>query len=135
MKGDVLGRARKLVRWIKTHPNYSPGIGEALRIVGAETTGLSKDAQPKLKVRLNAGLPIIVWRKGKASALKIYVDRGDGNGFSHLATDTISPYPDVHPLPPLGSAALWKYKAVYLVGDELAGQWSNVLEVVVSGNA
>ena len=32
-----------------------------------------------------------------------------------------------------GTAALWKYRAIYLTGDEQFGQWSDTVSIAVQG--
>jgi hypothetical protein len=36
-------------------------------------------------------------------------------------------------MPPAGQSALWKYKAIYLQGDDRVGQWSDVVSIPVAG--
>ena len=36
-------------------------------------------------------------------------------------------------LPAPGTGAVWKYKAIYLQGDDRAGQWSDVVSIPVAG--
>ncbi len=75
----------------------------------------------------------IFWTKGKASAIEIWVDRNDGNGFVFLVIHTEPNTPDPAPLPPPGTSVVWKYKAIYRYHDEQVGEWSDVLSVVVGG--
>ena len=61
-----------------------------------------------------------MWTKGKASALELWVDRNDGNGFMFLTIHTEPNTPD--PAPGPGNSVMWKYKAIYLrqTGNPLA---------------
>jgi len=68
---------------------------------------------------------------GKADALEIHVDRGDGKGFAFLAIDTVPGYIDTAPIP--ATPAVWKYKAIYRKNDERIGQWSAVVSVGLGG--
>ena len=63
----------------------------------------------------------------------LWVDRGDGKGFVFLAVDTVPDYTDTAAMPPAGQSALWKYKAIYLQGDDRVGQWSDVVSIPVAG--
>ena len=66
---------------------------------------------------------------------EILVDRGTGT-FSFLAFHTIPDYLDTAPLPAPGTSAVWKYKAIYRLGDDPAardGQWSDVVSIPVAG--
>jgi hypothetical protein len=50
-----------------------------------------------------------------------------------LAIDTVPDYLDTYPLPAPGQTALWRYKAIYRIGDEQVGQWSDVVSQAVTG--
>jgi hypothetical protein len=65
-------------------------------------------------------------------ALEIEVDRGTGT-FALLTIDTVPDYLDTAPLPPAGTNALWRYRAIYRLKDERVGHWSPVLEMAVKG--
>lgn len=76
----------------------------------------------------------IVWTKGDADCLEIWVDRGDGKGFIFLAIDSQPDYPDTTAsLPATGASAVWKYKGIYRLADEQAGQWSDIISTTVAG--
>lgn len=55
------------------------------------------------------------------------VDRGAGWVF--LAVDTVPAFLDKSRLPK--TPAVWKYRALYLKGDTLVGQWSATASVTV----
>jgi len=129
----IFVRVRRLVQQIKNMPAYTEAIGQTLDIIGAENTDDPATWQPALAYALMAGKPLIEWIKGGADALLIYVDRGDGNGFQFLTQDTHPDYLDTAPLPPPGESAVWKYRAIYILGDEQVGAWSDVLELTVQG--
>jgi hypothetical protein len=76
--------------------------------------------KPILSSYLQAGHPVIVWNKGKASALKIWVNRTNDNNFALLSVNTKTNVTDSTPLPTEGSRALWKYKTIYHLADPLA---------------
>ena len=42
-------------------------------------------------------------------------------------------YTDTAPLPAAGESALWRYRAIYRLGDERIGQWSNIAVTSVMG--
>lgn len=44
--------------------------------------------KPTLSSQNQAGHPIIVWTKGQAAALELWVDRGDGNNFNFFTINT-----------------------------------------------
>ncbi len=129
---NIFGEIAKLVQIIKNHPNYNTTIGENLGIIGDDTTFDPNTLKPELKVIFRVNRPVIKWVKGQTDGIRIEVDRGAGT-FSFLAYDTIPDYEDTYPLPPLGQTAIWKYRAVYVIKDQTEGQYSDTLEVTVTG--
>jgi len=129
---NIFGETAKLVQTIKNHPNYNTTIGENLGIIGEEDTFDPAALKPQLKLAFRVNHPVIKWVKGPVDGIRIEVDRGAGT-FSFLAYDTIPDYEDTFPLPPLGQTAIWKYRAVYIIKDQAEGQYSDWLEVTVTG--
>jgi len=127
----VIARLAALAAHIKTHKNYTSAIGQDLWLIGSSQVVDTSTWKPILNIQNQAGHPIIVWSKGQASAIEIWVDRGDGNNFVLLAINTEPNTTDSSPLPVAG--AIWKYKAIYRLHDEPVGQWSDVLSVSVGG--
>ena len=132
-KADGWKFTSSLVNRIKSHAAYSTADGESLKIEGAQQTGPDPETtKPVLKVVLaSGGLKEVQWKKLGFTALKIEVDRGNGQ-WVYLATDTEPHYQDTVTLPP-GTAAVWKYRAIYLQGDQVFGQWSDVASIAVHG--
>jgi hypothetical protein len=129
----IFPRFSALAQRIKNHPKYTPDIGKDLGLIGAERVDDPMGWKPALSIQMNAGRPTVKWTKGKAEALEIQVDRGDGQGFGFLAIDLRPDYDDTAPLPAPGAAALWKYRAIYRLNDAQVGQWSDVISVTVGG--
>jgi hypothetical protein len=130
---DIFGQAQKLVQVIKNHKAYNEAIGKDLGIIGEASAKAPHEMKPQLQVEMQAGRPNIKWKKAGMQGIHIYVDRGDGKGYSFLATDTQPDYLDTYPLPTSGQSAIWKYKAIYIDHDEEQGQMSDELSVTVSG--
>ena len=120
------------VQRMKNHPNYKESTGQLLRVIGAEPAIDKQKLKPKLKYKLDAGKPRIIWEKGVADAITIYVDRKDGKGFVFLTTDINPDYIDTHPVPDDKDAVVWKYKAAYIINDEKVGQESEEIAVTVT---
>ena len=122
-----------LVNTIKSRVTYTTADGTALKIEGAEQTGPDPETtKPVIKVVIiNGGQKEVQWKKLGFTALKIEVDRGNGQ-FIYLATDTEPHYIDTVMLAP-GTTALWRYRAIYLDGDQVFGQWSDVVSLAVQG--
>lgn len=133
MPCDILGRTRKLIGTIKSHPKYSDVIGSSLGIISTKPDMDTHQWKPQIKLRLKGMNPELVWKKGMASGLKIFADYGDGAGMKFIAVNTIPNFLDPHPLPPDGEVQVWKYVCVYLLKDEPVGEYSNTVSVVVRG--
>ena len=108
-------------------------MGQDLGIIGAEQTVDYTSLKPGLQTTLQAGHPIISWRKQGMDSLELWVDRGDGKGFVFLAIDTVPCYTDTAALPAPGASAVWKYKGIYIQADQRVGQWSDVVSIPVAG--
>ncbi|MDD2661865.1 MAG: hypothetical protein PHY54_19650 [Methylococcales bacterium] len=129
----IIPKLSALAARIKTNRNYTSTIGYDLWLIGAEQKIDTSTWKPALSVYSQAGHPVIVWNKGKANALEIWVDRGDGNNFVFFVINTEPNTTDTTPLPAAGSSAVWKYKAIYRSHDEQVGQWSDVISLAVGG--
>ena len=129
---NIFRRTRRLVERIKAASAYNEAIGEDLGIVGDEQVFDIPSLKPLLKSRLDAGRPLIIWTKGPADALDIYVDRQDGAGFVFLATDTKPDYLDTVDHPEGVDSAVYDYKAIYRIDDEQVGQFSDPIRVTVT---
>ena len=127
----IFRRMLRHVGRIKKHPNYTEALGADLDIIGAEQVFDPATAQPAIQLRLSAGHPEVLWSKGPFDGVEIEVDRGGGWVF--LAVDTVPDYVDTAPLPAAGQGATWRYRAIYRLGDERTGQWSNVAVIAVMG--
>ncbi len=129
----VVPRLSALVGQIKANKNYTDAIGKDLWLIGTAQIIDPSTWKPILSIQNQAGHPIICWTKGRAAAIEIWVDRGDGNNFTHLAINTEPNTTDKYLLPVTGNSQVWKYKAIYLLHDEQVGQWSDVISVSVGG--
>ena len=111
---DVPGieaRFRELVRYSKSQSGYTPSVGDALGIEGAEQSGPDMSTfKPVLTLRFEGGQVIVGWGwQGQAKFLdliEIHVNRG--NGYVLLAYDTTPNYTDTTPPPAAGQK--WTYK-------------------------
>lgn len=125
-------RFRDLVKFIKAHPAYNHAIGEALGIEGDVQSGPDFSIfKPELRLIRSGGHVLVIWGwQGQAAfldMLEIHVDRG--GGYQLLTYDTTPDYLDTTPAPT--PAAVWKYKAIYRVGDQRVGQWSDLVSITV----
>ncbi len=129
-------RFRALVKQIKAHAAYNEGIGQVLGIEGTAQSGPDFSVfKPLLSLELNGGQVVIRWGWQGAAAyldmLELLVDRADGKGFVTLAYDTTPNYTDTTPLP--ATPVKWTYKAIFRLGDQRIGQWSDEVSITVGG--
>ncbi len=122
----IFPRIAQMVQRIKNYPAYTEAIGRDLGIIGAEQTIDLATMKPVLKLVSTAGHVEVQWNKGKADAVSIESDKGAGWQF--LAVDSVPHYMDTTPVT---APATWKYRAMYIVADELVGQWSDVVSINV----
>ncbi len=128
----VVTRFRNFVKWVRALPGYAQDIGEALRIIGDESTDADPATlKPTLPLTITGGHVRIGWKwdglSGQVDALEIHVDRG--TGFVLLTVDTRPTYIDTEPFPAAGGK--WKYKGIFRKDDQRVGQWSDVSEISV----
>lgn len=123
----IFPRIRLMVQRIKGSTGYTEAIGADLKIIGAEQIIDPLTMKPVLKLEKSLSGINIVWKKADADAIRIEVDR-DGQGFQFLAIDSEPDYMDTFPIT---IAATWKYRAGYLIHDQLIGQWSDIAQISV----
>jgi hypothetical protein len=135
LAAGVITLAVSLGVQIKDSINYAVADGEDMGLEGAAIVPAPAGSiSPDLsKSRIaSGGLVEIVWKKGRYAGIKILVDRGDGKGEVFLAIDTEPNYIDTVK-PAAGATAVYTYRAIYLMGDEEFGQWSQPFEITVRG--
>jgi hypothetical protein len=130
----IFKRLAKTVQRIKNHPAYNEAIGQDLNIIAAVNSVDVAEMKPLLKPGLDAGRPLIKWKKGDADSIDIYVDRKDAKGFVFLANDSQPDYVDTFELSPGIDTALWSYKGIYKIADEHVGEFSEPISITVTRN-
>ena len=130
---DIFGFIGPLITRIKMHKNYTETIGKALNIIATQSSAVdSTTLQPILSIDFQGGHPVMHWKSNGADTLEIEADHGNGS-FSLLTIQHATNFQDNTPLPSSGTAALWKYRAIYRIRDLQVGHWSKTLEVGVKG--
>jgi len=125
-------RFTTIVKRIKAHPCYTTAIGQNLGIEKTATAkGNTDDAQPKLKAIMRGGKVNLVWKKGNFTG--ILIEKDSGAGFVALDKDFSPDFIDNSPMPAAGESAVWKYRAIYLVGDDKVGLISDIVSITVAG--
>ena len=132
-EANGFGFVSTLAARIKNHADYAIADGDDLGLEGAaQPADDPATTQPALNVKRGSGGSVeLTWPKHGFSATKLEVDRGTGQ-FVSLTTSTGSHFTDPVTLAP-GVAAIWKYRAIYLKGDHVFGQWSDVVSIAVVG--
>jgi hypothetical protein len=133
---DISGRTAKLIQRIKNHAAYTEAIGHDLGIVAITANASPADyaaMKPALKIHLVAGQPILQWVKGDADGIEIHKAEGNSGEYKFLDLDMHPHFADKAPLPANGQSVVWKYKAIYRLGDERIGLWSDEVSVSVMG--
>lgn len=136
LPGIVL-RMREMAQFIKNHPAYTNSIGQDLDIIGTVQAAERNSLKPVIKLVKTGGGVEVQWKKGVAHALRIEKQAAGGAGpspvpapiggnWALLAIDTEPHYLDTTVAT---TPATWKYRAVYLINDEITGQWSDEAQI------
>lgn len=129
---DGFGFATSLANRIKNHADYANADGQDLGLEGAEIPQPNpQTTKPEIKAILIAGGKVqLQWKKLGFTGIRVEVDRGNGQ-WVFLDIDTKPHYDD--PASPPTGASVWKYRAIYIQGDQVFGQWSDVATIAVTG--
>jgi hypothetical protein len=122
--------ARAIARQIKAGDGYTEALGALLGIVGPEDATDLASLKPVLTgVDQTGGVVVLSFPKLRTDGINIYeMDETTGK-YAFLARDTVAPYVDNRPLRDPAKPELRRYTAVYVVGDEEVGQYSDELVV------
>ena len=126
-------RLTNFIKNLKTRSGYTATIGQDLGVIGAEQAAPDPaTTKPEIKLVLITGGKVqLQWKKLGFTGIRIEVDRGGGT-WTFLDIDTKPHYEDpASPAP--GATVLWKYRAIYLDGDQVFGQWSDASSIAVTG--
>lgn len=126
-----MGYVVLLVARIKQNSAYSETMGQDLNVIPTVTLFNPNDMIPNLSIRLEAGHPLLKWKKGDADGVQLYVDRRDNEGFVTLAKVFRNTYLDIAIIPVNAFTATWDYKVRYMIGDDEVGQFSPVISINV----
>ena len=132
-EADGFGFVSTLGARIKNHADYAVADGDDLGLEGPDQPADDPaTTKPALNVKRGSGGSVeLGWPKHGFNATRLEVDRGTGV-FGNLTTSTSAHYTDPVTLAP-GTAAIWKYRAIYLKGDHVFGQWSDGVSIAVTG--
>ncbi|MDQ2177055.1 hypothetical protein [Marinifilum sp. D714] len=113
----------------------NPACTDAMWIdLGFNTTYASEDSAdmvPELKARLEGEYPVLKCQKNSTDGWRVY-SRIDGIGqFQLLGVSTTGKYMDVRPKADPGKSESREYYLFYMLKDEVIGQKSNIVELVL----
>jgi hypothetical protein len=131
VREGIFDRVSMLVKRIKASLHYSESIGLDLGIIAPVRAWNKAELKPLLRINLKGPLPNVKSSKGIATAMDLYADRNDGQGFVFVGRLTRAQYLDKTPLPAEAEFFEWKYKAIFVIADKQVGQMSNVVSVVL----
>ncbi|MDD5036920.1 MAG: hypothetical protein PHE55_19515 [Methylococcaceae bacterium] len=117
-------------RHIKALSTYTSSLGMLLGIEGSEDTTDLSSAKPTLSATdLGGGKVELSFNKNKRDGVNIYGRREGDPDFVFLGRDLSSPFIDNRPMLTPGKPELRYFKAVYVMGDDEIGQFSDVVTV------
>jgi hypothetical protein len=130
----ALLRIFALVQDIKNSGKCSDANATNLGIVGSEQAGPDMTSiHPEIAASILGNHVFIKWGWGGYTdwldSCEIQVDRADGKGFVMLVMDTTPGYTDTMPFPAVHT--VWTYRAIYRVGENQVGVWSQTVSVAV----
>jgi len=130
----IFTRVSALVKKIKLSVNCTDDIKQALGIVGAEMEAKAAEDQsmPVLTGKMVAGYAQLKYTKAKNDGIRLESRRGAETAFSFLDKINKPVYSDKRPNLVEGQAEKREYRSWFFIGDEVIGQVSAVITVLVS---
>jgi hypothetical protein len=130
----ALNRIFALVQSLKDSGKCSDTNASILGITGTAQSGPDYTTlQPVLTLVISGNQVFVKWNWGGYSGFlgscEIWVDRGDGKGFVFLTIDTTPGYNDTQAFPT--ARTVWTYRAIYRVGEQQVGLWSQSVSTAV----
>ncbi|HCS19077.1 MAG TPA: hypothetical protein DIW47_00685 [Bacteroidetes bacterium] len=137
---DIFERVARDAERIKAHNNYTPALGQDFGIIGTAIVFDPNALKPALKLGKVIGMGVpIGWKKGVADGVRIekqivssvvapLAAPPASATWSLLAIDTEPDYLDTTPIT---APVTWRYRAIYIIGDEIVGAWSDDVQITV----
>ena len=127
----IFPRVASIVKRFKAHLAYSEAIGQDLGIIGPEPTLDLKGQRPVLIVSKKGKDVVIKYVRGKNDGIQLYCKRGNETDFEMVAVVNLASYADKRPNLVAGQPETRKYRAWFLLDDEVVGQESSEVSIVV----
>ena len=134
LKSRTVSRVTQFVANIKSNKGYRDEMGKDLGIVvsGANGDYGVVDMQPQLEAIRDGGKIVVKFKKKDMDGIRLYCRRGDETEYTYLGDDTSPPYYDGRPNLKPGVPEKREYYAFFLRKDEIVGQQSPVVSIVVA---
>jgi hypothetical protein len=125
------GVARPLIRRLKSHPDYTKGIGVKLGIEGSTTSHDINNAAPTLTARdMTGGSVELRFNMRGSDGVNLYYQREQEVEWTLLGRIMASPFQDIRALQTPGKLELRRYTAVYTQKTQEVGRFSE--DVIVT---
>ncbi len=132
VKPGIFKRISEYVEHLKNTPQFCRQIDQSLALYRFKVLfDISVTLEPQLQIFLDGGRPLIRLMNPKADSLDLFVDRKDGRGFVFLANHTLKDFIDTHPIPPSSSMVVWQYIAIFKIGEDQVGNFSDPISINV----
>jgi hypothetical protein len=116
----------------KYSKNYTAQIGDDLGLNVAVPSLDPNMYTPQIKIEYtDEGRPLLKWSKGAFEGVEIWKNSGSASGYQKMARCYGNNYQDNRDLP--AKCEVWKYSLIFLFRDEMVGNWSDEVSVIVQG--
>ena len=129
----LFSRISTIVKAIKANKFYTEAIGKDLGIIGSDIApkGGTDTIQPIITGKTSGGSVIIKYTKGDTGGIRLECKRSTETDFSLVDKTTKSVYTDDRANLIPGKPEQREYRAWYVVDDDITGQVSDVMIIVV----
>ncbi len=132
----IAARYSRFVAHCKLQPGCTENVAIDMGFVSPSHAAVDLDViQPVIKLAKRPDGIFNDWTwdglGGIVDTIEIHVDRGDTQGDRFLVIDSTPGYLDTAAFP--AALAKWTYKAIWRIGENQVGLWSNPVSIAVGG--
>jgi hypothetical protein len=122
----VEGLGRTMSRRMKTHPDYTKGLGAELGIEGTSSTHNLSDSFPDLTATNKTdGTVEFRFTKNGSDGINVYYQQENDSKWTMVGRAMVSPFQDVRPLLISGKPEIRRYTSVYVKKDQEVSRYSD----------
>jgi len=130
------GCLKRIFNYIKdvivVSPGYTQAIGEDLGIAGTPVPPPPPTVSPELGSRETTGGKLeVLWKKRDFDGIKLEFDLGNAGTRTDI---DLRPNYTLNWLPPAGTSAIIRFRAIYLRRGEEFGNWSDWVSYTLTGD-